>query len=78
MREEAQQRIRRAAWAVVPVGFFFTAFAFLNLGILALLAPRMGPAAAALLIAAFYVVLGLVSWLWFRSTGGLNPPPRDK
>lgn len=74
LKAEVEQRIRRLVLVVVPVCFILTALGLVNLGLVAWLAEGVGPVAASFLLAGAYGVIGLIWLLWWRATGGLNPP----
>jgi uncharacterized membrane protein YqjE len=74
IREEAQKRIRRLPWIVVPSIFLFLGFGILNVGIVSWLADAIGLTGAAFSLAGLYLLIGAVGIWWFLRTGGLNPP----
>jgi uncharacterized membrane protein YqjE len=78
IHEEAQKRLRRLPYIVVPSIFLILGFMLLNVGLVALLAEAIGVTRAAFALAGLYLLIGGVGTWWFIRTGGLNPPdPED-
>lgn len=78
LQEEMGKKIRRLLLVVVPAALLLVAFALINVGIVAWFARSMGVIGGAFLLAGIYAAAGLAGLLWFRATGGLNPPDRGR
>jgi uncharacterized membrane protein YqjE len=78
LKEEVETRLRRAALAMVFLGLLLIAFGLLNVGLVSWLGESIGVTGAAFIFAAVYFLAGIGGLLWFRSTGGMNPPSKDE
>jgi uncharacterized membrane protein YqjE len=78
IQEEMGKKIRRLLLAVVPAALLLVAFGLVNVGIVAWFARSMGVIGGAFLLAGIYLLLGLAGLIWFRATGGMNPPQPGK
>lgn len=76
LKEEVRVRLRRAVFASVFIGLFMLGFALLNVGVVSWLASSIGLTGAAFIVAAIYFLAGIVGLVWFRATGGFNPPDK--
>jgi uncharacterized membrane protein YqjE len=76
IKEEIQERVRRGLIALIFVGFLLVGFALLNVGLVSWLGESLGITGAAFLLSGIYFLIGIGVFLWFRSTGGLNPPEK--
>lgn len=74
LKAEFEQRIKRLVLVIVPVCFILTALGLVNLGLVAWLAEGLGPVAASFILAGAYGGIGLLWLLWWKASGGLNPP----
>lgn len=78
IREEAQRRLRRLPYIIIPSIFLILGFMLLNVGLVAWLAQAIGVTRASFALSGLYLLLGAGGIWWFNKTGGLNPPdPED-
>jgi hypothetical protein len=76
IKEEIRERVKRGLIALIFVGFLLVGFALLNVGLVSWLGESMGVTGASFLLSGIYFAIGIGVLLWFRSTGGLNPPEK--
>jgi uncharacterized membrane protein YqjE len=78
LKEEVRTRLRRAVLATLFIGLLLVGFALLNVGLVSWLAESIGVAGASFILAGVYFLAGMIGFVWFRSTGGFNPPEKDE
>lgn len=77
LKEEVQTRLRRAVLATTFIGLLLIGFGLLNVGIVSWIAQSIGVTGASFILAGVYLLAGLIGFLWFRSSGGFNPPEKE-
>ena len=78
LKDEVRTRLRRAVFATFFYGLLLVGFALVNVGLVTWLAASIGLIGASFLLAGIYFALGIIGFIWFRSTGGFNPPEKEE